>query len=72
MEKGDFIYLDPPYNPTNPTSNFTSYTENAYGDHDQEQLASIFEKLDERQHGFAKQFRYSIYSRIIRRDFMCW
>jgi DNA adenine methylase len=48
-QKGDFIYLDPPYNPTNPTSNFTSYTEYGYGDNDQEQLASIFKKLDERQ-----------------------
>ncbi len=48
-QKGDFIYLDPPYNPTNPTSNFTSYTEYGYGDHDQKQLASIFKKLDERQ-----------------------
>jgi DNA adenine methylase len=48
-QKGDFIYLDPPYNPTNLTSNFTSYTEYGYGDNDQEQLASIFKKLDERQ-----------------------
>jgi DNA adenine methylase len=48
-QKGDFIYLDPPYNPTNPTSNFTSDTEYGYADNDQEQLASIFKKLDERQ-----------------------
>ena len=48
-QKGDFVYLDPPYNPTNLTSNFTSYTEFGYGDDDQEQLASIFKKLDERQ-----------------------
>jgi DNA adenine methylase len=48
-QKGDFVYLDPPYNPTKPTSNFTSYTEYGYSDHDQEQLASIFKKLDDRQ-----------------------
>jgi|SRR5215472_11069384 len=48
-QKGDFVYLDPPYNPTNPTSNFTSYTEIGYDDNDQEQLAGIFKKLDDRQ-----------------------
>jgi DNA adenine methylase len=45
-QKGDFICLDPPYNPTNPTSNFSSYTEYGYGDDDQKQLASIFKKLE--------------------------
>lgn len=48
-QKGDSIYLDPPYNPTNSTSNFTSYTDYGFGNNEQEQLASIFRKLDDRQ-----------------------
>jgi DNA adenine methylase len=47
-QKGDFIYLDPPYNPTSSTSNFTGYTDYGFGNNDQEQLASIFRKLDDR------------------------
>jgi DNA adenine methylase len=48
-QEGDFIYLDPPYNPTSSTSNFTAYTYYGFGDSDQEQLASIFRKLDDRK-----------------------
>lgn len=48
-EKGDFVFLDPPYNPTSSTSNFTNYTDYGFGDSDQVQLASIFRKLDDRK-----------------------
>jgi DNA adenine methylase len=43
--KGDFIYLDPPYQPLNNTSYFTAYTQDGFDDRDQSQLANIFRKL---------------------------
>jgi DNA adenine methylase len=35
---GDFVYLDPPYVPLTTTANFTSYTQNGFGDSDQLRL----------------------------------
>lgn len=39
VSKNDFVYLDPPYIPANPTSNFTSYTKNSFGLIQQKELA---------------------------------
>lgn len=43
--KGDFVYLDPPYQPLNSTSNFTGYTKESFGEAQQLLLAQTFEKM---------------------------
>jgi len=47
-KKGDFVYFDPPYHPLNPTSNFTSYTKDCFGEAEQFKLAQLFKKLSKR------------------------
>lgn len=44
--KGDFIYLDPPYD--SDTATFNSYTENGFGKEEQKRLAEIFKTLDKK------------------------
>ncbi len=48
-DKGDFIYLDPPFYPISNTANFTSYTNNGFTFEDQKELAIIFKELTKRR-----------------------
>lgn len=43
--EGDFIYLDPPYEPINPTSNFTEYQAGGFVQDDQRKLAELYRGL---------------------------
>jgi len=42
---GDFVYLDPPYNPLSKTANFTKYTKQPFDNDDQLNLSSYFARL---------------------------
>lgn len=45
-QKGDFIYLDPPYHPLNNTSSFTKYSKEDFTIEDQIELSNTFKELD--------------------------
>ena len=47
-EPGDFVYLDPPYQPLSATSAFTSYTSADFGFADQQRLRETFDGLTAR------------------------
>jgi DNA adenine methylase len=45
-KKGDFVYLDPPYQPLSDTARFTAYTAGSFFESDQHKLADVFAELD--------------------------
>jgi DNA adenine methylase len=47
-DEGDFVYLDPPYQPLTATSKFTSYTPLGFGEDQQVRLARVVHELVDR------------------------
>ncbi len=46
--RGDFVYLDPPYQPLSSTSNFTGYTKSCFATDDQIKLCRTVKQLSKR------------------------
>ena len=46
--EGDFVYFDPPYQPLNATSSFTSYAKSSFGEGEQEALRDVCLALHDR------------------------
>lgn len=44
-KRGDFVYLDPPYQPISVTASFAEYTPQSFGIRDQEKAAEVFHSL---------------------------
>lgn len=45
VRPGDFVYFDPPYEPTSKSASFTAYAKGGFGEAEQRQLAQVVEAL---------------------------
>ena len=48
IDEHTFVYIDPPYRPLNDTAGFTAYTETAFGDAQQIELANFINEIDKK------------------------
>lgn len=48
ISPGSFVYLDPPYRPLSETAYFTGYSNQGFGEKEQQRLAEFYKEMDER------------------------
>ncbi len=49
VDEHTFVYIDPPYRPLTKTAGFTAYTQDAFGDEQQKELARFYGELVEKR-----------------------
>lgn len=49
IDENTFVYFDPPYRPINSTSNFTSYSQDEFGDLQQIELSKFVKRMNNRK-----------------------
>lgn len=59
VSKGDFIYLDPPYDPISDSSSFTGYTKGGFGRDEQERLKDLCDQLHAKKAKFLLSNSYT-------------
>jgi len=68
---GDFVYLDPPYDPVNTTSSFTGYTSGGFGREEQVRLRDACRRLDRRGVRFLLSNSATPFVLDLYREFLC-
>ena len=58
--EGDFVYLDPPYDPVSDTASFTGYDRGGFDRHEQIRLSQVCYKANEKASSFCYQTQQQI------------
>lgn len=68
-KKGDFVYLDPPYDPISSSSSFTGYNESGFGRNEQIRLKELCVKLNQKGVNFMLSNSSSDFIKELYKDF---
>lgn len=68
-KKGDFLYLDPPYDPVSNSASFTGYDINGFGRNEQLRLKETFDELNRRGCHILLSNAYTVFIVDLYRDY---
>lgn len=71
LKSGDFVYLDPPYDPISETANYTGYTIGGFGKDEQVRLKQCCDMLDHKGVRFILSNSYTSMIRGLYSDYIC-
>lgn len=68
-KEGDFVYLDPPYDPISDTSSFTGYNEGGFNKEEQERLKQVCDNLNKRKVKFLLSNSNTLFINTLYKDY---